>query len=380
LFEFLVDRVLHREYSIVSMRSRRTFLGAVFSAWAQDARWEGAFEAARDSAANGGLVVMLGGRVVYERYYGLASAEAAPNLASVGKAVTSAAVGILLGQKPRGLERGLDTYAFRGWLPERRGGWADIRLGHLLAMSAGVRGNNPCVRNGVEVRIDPAGPDGWEAMVDEIALGERPDGQGRTAASLWCEPGGGYSYATSSVHLASMILRKAAGMELQEFVGRHMAGPLGWGAWNFGYRNRPLKHTPGGGGICVAARDLAKFGEMMRRGGGRIVPGWYAKACAEASPYNPHFGYSLQWDVNAGGRVTGVPRDAFWKSGSGGHALFVIPSLGLTAVKLGGRDEQYLPENTGLPLGPGEGDPNLKPRLSEREGLEETLRRLVAAA
>lgn len=51
-------------------------------------------------------------------------------------------------------------------------------------------------------------------MVDEIALG-REDSGPATASSLWCAPGAGYSYATASIHLASIMLRHITGMELE---------------------------------------------------------------------------------------------------------------------------------------------------------------------
>ena len=58
---------------------------------------------------------------------------------------------------------------------------AEIRLGQLLSMTAGLRGNNPGFVHGREVMLDPPGPDGWEAMVDATALG----------GDLWCRPGEG---------------------------------------------------------------------------------------------------------------------------------------------------------------------------------------------
>jgi CubicO group peptidase (beta-lactamase class C family) len=64
------------------------------------------------------------------------------------------------------------------------------------------------------------------------------------------------------------------------------------------------------------------------------------------SPYNTHYPYSLQFNVNTGGEIPELPRDAFWKLGSGGHALYVVPSLDLVVWKLGGRDDQYAPANT----------------------------------
>ncbi len=344
------------------------------------------------TAAHGGLLVVRQGRLLYERYYGLGHREATPNLASVGKSITSVAVGILLEQHrarfPLGLDQKVSTPEFlpAAAFPLPDPGRAEIKLGHLLAMSAGIRGNNPCQISGQPVDISPAGPDGWEAMVDEVAFGKRDAGRLSTV-SLWCEPGGGYSYATSSIHLASVVLRTVAGMELAHYVARHLAEPLGWSGWGYGYRNRPLAHTPGGGGICLRAADLASFAYLLLRqgrwGSRQIVPEDYIRRCSQASPYNPHYPYSLQFDVNSTGHLSGAPRDAYWKSGSGGHAFYIVPSLDLVAVKLGGRDEQYDPANTGLAPSPNAGAPPAgawKASVEQGVAVRETLRRLVAAA
>jgi len=79
------------------------------------------------------------------------------------------------------------------------------------------------------------------------------------------------------------------------------------------------------------------------------VPKAYIEHATRQSPYNPHFPYSLQFDVNTEGNYPSIPRDAYWKSGSGGHCLYVVPSLDLVVWKLGGRDGQYGERDTGLP-------------------------------
>ncbi|MBK7928558.1 MAG: serine hydrolase [Bryobacterales bacterium] len=374
---------------MMRLTRRGLLAGALLPAQTHDVRFEGAYQAARESNPNGGLLVVHRGAVVFERYYGLASAAATPNLASVGKAFTSIACGVLLAQQRRRFGRGLETlvctpdYLPHGAFPLTDARRAAIQLGHLLSMSAGIRGNNPCLQRRREVTISPAGPDGWEAMVDEVAYGQRAAAGGRTAATLWCEPGAGYSYATCSIHLVSVVIRHVAGMELEEYLRRHIAGPLGFGTWGFGYRNHTLRHTPGGGGICLTARDLARFGEMLRNRGrweGReVAPAWYVETASRANTFNPHSGYSLQFDVNTSGAQAGIPRDAFWKTGSGGHVLYVVPSLGITAVKLGGRDGQYAQADTGLPLPTAAGDPNVKPTRAHGEAAMEVLRRICAA-
>ena len=51
------------------------------------------------------------------------------------------------------------------------------------------------------------------------------------------------------------------------------------------------------------------------------------------------------WD----GHVIGGPRDAFWKSGAGGFALIIVPSLDLVIYKMGGNNGQYDPTLTDVP-------------------------------
>lgn len=314
------------------------------------------------STKHGGLLVARKGWLVYERYFGRAHREANPNTASCGKSFTSIAAGILLADRPGLFPEGLDQRVFTQRFfpaeafPLTDPAMAGIKLGQLLAMTAGIRGNNPGYVRGAEVRLEPAGPDGAIAMDDEVALG-RKDAGGLHARTLWCKPGEGYSYATSSIHLVSMMIRHVTGMELERFVEDRLARPMGWGRFGWGYRNAGLRHTPGGGGIAPRSTDMLRFAYLLLREGRwrdrQLVPASYVKHCGTASPYNPHYPYSLQFDVNADGHVAGAPRDAFWKTGSGGHAFYVVPSLDLVIWKIGGRDEQYDPANTGLSPAPG---------------------------
>jgi len=55
------------------------------------------------------------------------------------------------------------------------------------------------------------------------------------------------------------------------------------------------------------------------------------------------------FEHNADGHVVGAPRDAFWKSGAGGFALIVVPSLDLVIYKMGGSNGQYDPTLTRIP-------------------------------
>jgi CubicO group peptidase (beta-lactamase class C family) len=196
------------------------------------------------------------------------------------------------------------------------------------------------------VTLDPPARDGPIATTDPVALHQ----------PLWCAPGGGYSYATSSPHLASIVLRKIAGMEMEAYMRQRIAEPCGWGRWGYAMHrpNLAMDHTPGGGSIAVRSTDALRFAYLLLRegrwNGRQIVPSAYVKQAGSPSPYNPHYPYSYMFEVNGDGHVAGAPRDAYWKSGAGGYSIYVVPSLDLVIYKMGGNESQYDPQLTGLPV------------------------------
>lgn len=113
-------------------------------------------------------------------------------------------------------------------------------------------------------------------------------------------------------------------------------------------------HTPGGGSIAVRSTDMLRFGYLMLKEGRwekkQILPKEFVAMCGRSVKYNPHFTHSFNFNVNDDGHLTGVPRDAYWKGGSGGYAIYVVPSLDLVIYKMGGNEGQYDPALTRLPV------------------------------
>jgi len=313
------------------------------------ARLDQAFQYAQRTNAHGGLLVVRHGYLVYENYFGRAHREAHPDMASIGKAYASIAVGIVLAEKKSAIPDGLDQKVFHEkYLPEamplndpRK---ADIRLGHLLSMSSGMHGDgtNPGFTNGVPAKLDPMPPIGNPLDLDGNAV----------RVPMWTTPGAGYSYSSSSTHLASMVLRRLAGMELQQYLDEKLAKPMGWGRWGYAL-HRPagtLPHTPGGGSIAVRATDALRFAYLLLQkgkwGNKQLVPADYVALCAKPSKYNAHSPFGLMFESNAGGHVAGAPRDAYFKSGAGGSAIYVVPSLDLVIYKMAGSNAQFDPALT----------------------------------
>ena len=310
-----------------------------------------AFDYASRTSQHGGLLVVRHGYLVYEKYYGRGNREAIPTMASVGKAFTSIACGIMLREKHDDIPLGLDQKVFtERYLPEtlplddpRK---ADITLGQLLSMAAGLHGEggNPGFVNfEPSVRLDP--------------IRRNPDLQQDEAAyrtPLWANPGGGYSYASTSPHVASIVLRHLVGMEMQMYIDQRLAKPMDWGQWGYGthHGENVLFHTPGGGDIAMRSTDVLRFEYMLLHKGKwnqqQLVPADYIEACGKPSPYQKHAPFSLMFEINADGHVAGAPRDTFFKSGAGGFGICIIPSLDLVLYKMAGSDAQYDPKVTDI--------------------------------
>jgi CubicO group peptidase (beta-lactamase class C family) len=316
-------------------------------------RLDQAFEFEKETSQHGGLLVVRHGYLVYEKYFGKGNREAHPDMASIGKAFTSVSCGIMLKEKHDQIPEGLDTRVFTDkYLPEAfplsDPAKADIKLGQLLSMSSGMHGegSNPGIVNGVDQKLEPMPPLAGPQDQDLSAL----------RAAMWTKPGEGYSYSSASAHIASIVLRHLAGMEMQQYIEEKLATPMGFGSWGYAlHRNgTTLAHTPGGGSIALRATDALRLPYLLlhkgKWGNRQLVPADYIAMCGKPSPYNPHSPMSLMFEVNADGHVFGAPRDAFFKSGAGGSGIYIVPSLDLVVYKMAGSDAQFNPELTGLPL------------------------------
>ena len=311
-----------------------------------------AYEICERSTPNGGLAVVRHGYLVFEKYFGRASRNANPDMASTGKAFTSIACGIMLNEFRDKISQGLETKVFtEKYLPEafplddpRK---ADITLGQLLCMSAGYWGEGQTPVGMVMGKVKPLKPVKGQDIRDLDMSSLR--------VPLWTDPGAGYSYSSPSPHIASIVLRHVTGMELQDYIGERLGKPMGWGPWGYCLHRGDflMPHANGAGSTALHATDALRFGYCLLHKGKwkeqQLVPADYIELCHQPLPCNPHTPFSLQFEHNSDGHAIGAPRDAYFKTGAGGFCIYVVPSLDLVIYKLGGKDNQYDPALTGLP-------------------------------
>jgi CubicO group peptidase (beta-lactamase class C family) len=273
---------------------------------------------ARNKTRAAALVV--GGRLVWERYwdgYGLASRF---DTWSIGKAFTAAAAGLLEGDGALSL----DDPACR-FLPEWAGdGRRAITIRHLLTMTSGLAlAHERFTRD-----PDPT------AAVLAWPLAHRP-------GEVWC-------YEQATAHALAVVVARVAGRQPLDLIRERVLDAIG--ARGVTWARAENGDCLGWRSVHASARDLCRFGELLlRRGrwGGRAVlpEGFVARmtavdpvtaAARVESPRDDRRrrGYGFFTFVNAGGLWPGVDRDAFAPLGAWGNACLVDPGRDFVFVRL----------------------------------------------
>jgi CubicO group peptidase (beta-lactamase class C family) len=321
-------------------------------------RMDGAFNYVKTTSRHGGLLVLRHGQLVFERYFGRANRDSNPNMHSIGKMFTSTSCGIMLAEHEDRFPDGLAQRVFTNeFLPEAfpltDPRMADIQLGNLLTMTSGLQainysataplvpameGHTTAIVHGENVTLPS-----WVSS-DPLYDPSRNQDASALHERMWTSPGGGYLYSRDP-HIASIVLRHVVGMELEEFVNQRLATPMGFGPWGYSLHTDrgDLPHTTGESGIALRSTDALRFGYMLLNHGRwedrQLVPRDYVDMLSRPSPFNPHSPFSLMFEVNADGHVARAPRDAFFKSGAGGCAIYVILSMDMVIYKMTEADD-----------------------------------------
>jgi CubicO group peptidase (beta-lactamase class C family) len=257
--------------------------------------------------------VARNGTIVAERGYRGHSVTAPTNIKSVSKSIISALVGIAIEKGGlEGVDQKIAPLLKQDLPPDLDPRLADITIGHLLSMQAGLE------------RTSGANYGRWISSPNWVrAVLARP---------FVDEPGGSMLYSTGSTHLLSAILTRLTGRSTLA-LAREWLGPLK-GFSIADWERDPQGIYLGGNQMAMSARSLLAFGELYRNSGKtlegvRLIPtDWIERSWQPRT--RSRFtgdGYGYGWFLRM---IAGKEVRYGW--GYGGQMLYLVPELELTVV------------------------------------------------
>jgi CubicO group peptidase (beta-lactamase class C family) len=248
----------------------------------------------------------------------------AHTMQSVSKSVTAAIIGIAIARGD--FKAALDTPVLH-WFDVRRVRNVDARkermtLRHVLTMTTGLDWDE-------EVAYDDPrnGSSLMEATRDWVQFViDRPMAQ---------EPGTTFAYSSGASELLAHIFAKETGQDIERYARAHLFTPLG--ITHYQWKRTPLGVVDTEGGLYLSSRDLARFGQLMLRGGswnGRrlLSTDWIKDSLSPRVDAGYGWRYGYQWWLGPYGDGS---RYAWAALGIGGQHLFVFPEDELVVVVTG---------------------------------------------
>ena len=267
-----------------------------------------------------GLVILQGGKIRLEEYRMDSDKDDRWTSFSVAKSLVSTLVGAAIKD---GFIKSIDDPLIN-YIPELKGsGYDGVTVKQLLTMTSGVKWNEDYADKNSDVAQFnlTKSKDG----VDPIIL------YMKTLKSE-AEPGTRWQYNTGETNLIGVLVAKATGKTLSEYLSEKIWKPYGMekdAVWMLNDGGREI------GGCCISAtvRDFALFGQFAMEGGKigdvSVVPdGWFEQAgLKQADIAIPGRGYGYQWWTYDDGSFAG--------QGIFGQGIFIDPKRKLVIASNG---------------------------------------------
>lgn len=255
-------------------------------------------------------------RLIAERYYNGYERASICTSFSTAKSFVSALVGIALHEQLiRDLDDSLNLY-----LPElSEPYWAAITLRHLVSMSSGLRYN----------------PSGFFPWNDEPRVYYSLDLRRLARQARPAEPPGArFHYNNYNLILLGMVLERATGGSVSEYLQEKIWKPLGMefpASWSLDSTRSGMEKMESG--LNARAVDFAKFGRLyLRRGdwyGRQVVPESWVIASTTLDPDAQWTNYKYLWWIPRSGRGRHMA------VGNLGQFIYVAPDKDCVIVRLG---------------------------------------------
>lgn len=281
-----------------------------------------------------GIVVLHRGAIVYETYRGALSAE----LPHIAFSMSKSFVGLLAAMLAH--EGKIDPAApVARYVPELEGSaFADASVRQVMDMTVGVKYSENYTDPEAEVRTygiaagygkPPQGYDGPRSIVDFLRTLKK---QG--------EHGEAFAYKTCNTEVLAWIVQRVTGKPMAQLISERIWQKIG-AEEDANIIVDPAGMAACGGGMSIALRDLARFGEMMRKGGRfngqQIAPEAVVADIAKgAEP--AHFakaGYHTLpgWSYRAQWWVSHNDLGAYTARGIHGQACWIAPKAELVIAR-----------------------------------------------
>jgi len=206
------------------------------------------------------ILVLHKGRVVYERYFGVMTPHSPHMAMSVTKSFVGT-LGAMLVAEGRLDENALVTK----YIPELAGSaWRDATVRQVLDMTTGLRYSENYADPDAEVWQHaraggilprPPGYAGPKSFYEFLPTVQKEGGHGEA-----------FAYKTVNTDVLGWLIRRATGQTLGDVLSERIWRKLG--AEQDAYLLVDSEGTEfAGGGLNAALGDMARFGEMIRRGG-----------------------------------------------------------------------------------------------------------------
>jgi len=268
------------------------------------------------------FLIIKNDSILSENYYGAYHKDSLSNSFSMAKSITEALLGKAIKD---GYVKMSDKV--RKYLPDLKGKYADeVTVADVASMSSGS--------NWIEDYYNPFhitteayfSDDLDKLMLEKVRIDEKP--------------GQRFNYLSGDTQLMGMIIAKATGMSLSEYMSKSFWQPMGarkYALWTLDGNGKTEKAF-----CCVNsnARDFARFGKLYEHFGNwegqQILDTAYVKkSISPRLDTSPYYGYSW-WLSDYKGKKIAYMRGVL------GQYVIIIPEDNLIIVRLG-KKRDFMP-------------------------------------
>jgi CubicO group peptidase (beta-lactamase class C family) len=268
------------------------------------------------SSNTAGVMVLVDGKIVHEKYgLGLGPKDRWTSF-SVAKSFTSTLLGAAVKD---GFIASLHDPVTK-YIPGLKGSaYEGVTVRQLATMTSGVKWDE----NYTDPNSDVAQMNrfvveyGAEAIVAQMKALPRE-----------AEPGVKWVYKTGETNLIGVLVENAVGQPLAEYAKGKIVDPAGFEGPLF-WMVDPRGGNIGGCCLSITLGDYARIGLFALEGGKGVVPeGWFAEATDSAVDFGTSgFGYGYQWWT--------YPQGTFGAQGIFGQGITLFPDKGVVVAYVG---------------------------------------------